>query len=843
MKPAVLTRDEARHRASTLLVEEYAVTLDLTADERTFPSRTRVRFTAEPGTSTFIDLVAVRVDDVVLNGLRLGADVVREGRIALPDLQERNELEVVAQCAYSRSGVGLHRFVDPVDGEVFCYTQFEPFDAHRVFACFDQPDLKAPFVLEVVAAPGHVVVSNGAVAERPDPGSGGRWSFATTPPISTYITAVVAGPYHVVEDRFDDVPLGLYCRRSLAQHLDPDEFFEITKQGLAWFPRIFGRPYPFTKYDQLLVPEFNFGAMENPGCVTFAERHVFRSKVTDAARLQRANTILHEMAHMWFGDLVTMRWWDDLWLNESFATYTAALAVAEATRFTDSWADVAHSLKAWAYRQDQLPTTHPITTDVPDTDTVINNFDGITYAKGASVLKQLVAWVGRDAFEQGVRDYFDAHAWGNAELRGFLEALERPSHRALRPWSAEWLERAGVNTLRLDAEVVDGRYRSATVTQTAPVEHPTLRGHRLVVGVYDEGEGGVLERRARLELDVVGERTEVKDLLDQPSGALLLLNDDDLTYAKVRFDAASTATLERSLSALPSALSRAICWGSLWDRTRDAEVPARRFVDLVVRHAAGEDDIGVLQTLLSQVRGAIDRYVDPPARTTADATLAGFARAQLEDAEPGGDHQLLWLRTLVATRAEPAFARAVLDGEVELPGLPVDPDLRWFVLANLAASGAASEGDIFAEESRDPTDIGRRGAAAARAALPHAEAKAAAWHEAFGQREETALATRRAILGAFWQVGQEDVLRPFALERWLDVLEPLWRERSTEEAVDLTHGAYPSSFVDEDVVAAADRALALDGIARPGLRVLVEARDGTLRALRARAADRGTVAP
>ena len=510
-----LTRNEARDRARLLDVDSYLIDLDLTGGDATFRSVTTVRFRcADPGASTFIDMTAPAVTEITLNGARVPVANFDGYRITLDGLAATNELRVVADCAYSRSGEGLHRFTDPADGGSYLYSDLETFDANRVYACFDQPDLKSTFEFTVTAKPGWQVISNAAPDRVAEPAGDGRerWHFPAGAVMSTYITAVAAGPYQVIRDEHDGIPLGIFCRQSLASFLDPDEIFEVTRQGFDFFHGAFGVRYPFGKYDQLFVPEYKAGAMENAGCVTFLEDYVFRSRVTDSEREARAETILHEMAHMWFGDLVTMRWWDDLWLNESFATWAGTVAEAEGTRWTAAWTTFAQAWKAWAYRQDQLPTTHPISADIPDIETVELNFDGITYAKGAAVLKQLVAYVGRERFLAGLRGYFAKHAWGNATLGDLLAALEEASGRDLSTWSKEWLETAGVNTLRPEFAVgSDGRLTSFAVVQTATASHPVLRPHRIAIGLYDRTEAG-LTRRQRLEVDIAGERSQVPEL-------------------------------------------------------------------------------------------------------------------------------------------------------------------------------------------------------------------------------------------------------------------------------------------------------------------------------------------
>ncbi|HXO24077.1 MAG TPA: aminopeptidase N, partial [Streptosporangiaceae bacterium] len=482
-----LTRDEAAVRSALITVASYHVDLDLAGGDEVFGSVSVIRFDcAAPGSTSFINLTAPAVREINLNGEQISLDAFDGDRITLTGLAASNVLRIVADCAYSRSGEGLHRFTDPADGRVYLYSDLETFDAHRVYACFDQPDMKATYELAVTAPADWLVVSNMAPESSIADGEALRWHFPPTPVVPTYITAVAAGPYHVVRDEHDGIPLGVFCRQSLAEYLDPGEILEVTRQGFDFYHNSFGIKYPFEKYDQLFVPEFKEGAMENAGCVTFLESYIFRSRVTDFAREARGETILHEMAHMWFGDLVTMRWWDDLWLNESFATWAGTLAQAEATRWTSAWTTFAQLYKSWAYRQDQLPSTHPIAADIGDIEAVEVNFDGITYAKGASVLKQLVAYVGRENFLAGVRKYFAAHAWGNATLADLLSALEETSGRDLASWSREWLQTAGVNTLRPSYAVdSEGRFTEFAVEQEAAPSHPLLRSHRIAIGLYD----------------------------------------------------------------------------------------------------------------------------------------------------------------------------------------------------------------------------------------------------------------------------------------------------------------------------------------------------------------------
>ncbi|MEU2787587.1 aminopeptidase N [Streptomyces sp. NPDC007100] len=849
-----LTRDEAQQRARLISVDAYEIDLDLSGAQEageggTYRSVTTVRFdVAEAGAESFIDLVAPTVREVVLNGEPLDPGTVfRDSRIALAGLREgRNELTVVADCAYTNTGEGLHRFVDPVDQQAYLYTQFEVPDARRVFANFEQPDLKATFTFTVKAPEGWKVISNSPTPEPRD----NVWHFAPTPRISTYITALIAGPYHSVHSTWEgdgrSVPLGIYCRPSLAEHLDADAIFEVTRQGFDWFEEQFDYAYPFAKYDQLFVPEFNAGAMENAGAVTIRDQYVFRSKVTDAAYETRAETILHELAHMWFGDLVTMEWWNDLWLNESFATYTsiACQASAPGSRWPHAWTTFANSMKTWAYRQDQLPSTHPIMAEIRDLDDVLVNFDGITYAKGASVLKQLVAYVGRDEFFQGVQAYFKAHAFKNTRLSDLLGALEETSGRDLKTWSKAWLETAGINILRPELQVAeDGTVTSFAVRQEAPAlpagakGEPVLRPHRIAIGCYDL-EDGKLVRTNRIELDVDGERTEVPFPANTPRPAVILLNDDDLSYAKVRLDEDSLRVVTEHLGDFAESLPRALSWASAWDMTRDGELPTREYLELVLSGITKESDIGVVQSLHRQVKLALDLYAAPDWRETGLAKWTEAALEQLRAAAPGSDHQLAWARAFAAaarTDAQLNLLQSLLDGTQEIPGLAVDTELRWSLVQRLAATGRADEKVIEAELERDRTSAGERHAAAARASRPTAEAKAEAWASVV-ESDKLPNAVQEAVIGGFVQTDQRELLAPYA-EKYFAEVKGVWDARSHEMAQQIAVGMYPALQVSQETLDATDAWLASAAPSAALRRLVTESRSGIERALKAQRAD------
>ncbi|MEU4883318.1 aminopeptidase N [Streptomyces althioticus] len=849
-----LTRDEARERAALLSVDGYEVSLDLRSavgvhegeGPRTFRSVTTVRFRcAEPGASSFADLIAPAVTAVSLNGRDLDPGQVFDGsRILLEDLAAENELVVDAQCAYSRTGEGMHRFVDPEDGEVYLYTQYEPADARRVYANFEQPDLKAPYRFEVRAPEGWTVWSNGA-GELAD----GVWRFAETKPISTYITCVVAGPYHYVTDRYErvfedgtrlEIPLGAMCRKGLAPHFDADDVFLVTKQGLDFFHDHFDYPYPFGKYDQAFVPEYNLGAMENPGMVTFREEFIFRGKVTRASYEGRANVILHEMAHMWFGDLVTMEWWDDLWLKESFADFMGAFSLVGATRFTDGWITFANRRKAWAYRADQLPSTHPITADIRDLQDAKLNFDGITYAKGASVLKQLVAYVGQDAFLEGARRYFKRHAYGNTRLGDLLSVLEETSGRDMAAWSRAWLETAGVNSLTPQVLLrEDGTVDELAVVQEAAESHPELRPHRVAVGLYRRTDSGTLERYAQAETDVEGPRTVVAELAGADAPELVLVNDEDLTYCKTRFDDTSLATLREALGDLTDPLARALCWSALWNMTRDALLPARDFIALVLRFAGRETDIGVLQMLHAWAESAAVHYTAPERREETGRRLAEGAAEQLRAAGEGSEQQLAWARfaaRVACAEADFELLASLLDGTMSLPGLEVDQELRWAFLEPLAAHGAADEKRLDEELARDDTASGRRHHVRCLAARPSGAVKAQCWAQVV-ESDALSNALVEATIAGFAQPSQRELLAPYA-EKYFAVIERVWTERSIQIGMDVVRGLFPSYEDSRGTLDATDAWLSSHEDAAPALRRLVlEARDDLARALRGQACD------
>jgi aminopeptidase N len=833
-----MTLVEAEERRRVLDVALYDVTLDLStalSEPRRFRSTSTVTFSCiEPGSTPHIDITADLIESATLNGEPIEVQQAFNGqRLTLPPLAAANELTVVAQCVYSRTGEGLHRFVDPVDGEVYLYSQFETFDAHRMFACFDQPNLKAT-VRFVVDAPSHWTV----LSNMPSHVDGGRHTFDPTPRQSTYISAIVAGPYEGTTDTHDGIDLGVYCRKSLIEHLDPDDILEVTKQGFDAFHRLFDTRYGWPKYDQVFVPEFNMGAMENAGCVTFTEDYIFRSRTTDYSYERRAVTVLHEMAHMWFGDLVTMKWWDDLWLNESFAEYVSTYVTASSTRWPDVWTSFCNIEKTWAYRQDQLATTHPIAAVIPDIEAVSTNFDGITYAKGASVLKLLAAWVGEDAFFSATRAYFAKHAHSNTTLQDLLDALETASGRDLTAWTQQWIQTAGVNTLRVEFETDDaGRFTSFAVRQEAIAEHPTLRMHRLRIGLYSDGDDGLV-RQHQVEIDVEGERTEVPELVGERQPDLVLLNDDDLTYAKIRLDDRSWQTLVNSIGRLTDPLARTLCWTAAWDMARDAEVAAGDYLDLVLGGVGQETEVGTVQSLLRLAAQAIDPFGDPARSEERRTRLTARAFELMDESAPGSDLQLAFVRaaaTNATSDAQLERVAAILDGREQVEGLSVDTELRWQLLGRLVATGRVGDDLIDAELKRDDTSAGRCHALALRASRPTAAAKAEAWRQIV-ELDELPNAEQNAVIGGFVSYEQRHLLEPY-VDAYFGAIGDLYRTRSTEMAHQLIAGLYPYWSTDPSTITRTEAYLDEEQPGAALRRMLLEGRDALARAMRSRERD------
>jgi aminopeptidase N len=840
-----LTRVEAQERKGLVDVTSYEVSLDLTTGADTFASTTVVRFTAEPGSATFIDAITKTVHSVTLNGTSLDPVAVSDGvRIQLPELAAENVLEVVADALYTNTGEGLHRFVDPVDDEVYLYSQFEVPDSRRVFAVFEQPDLKATFQFTVKAPAKWVVVSN---SPTPVPTSStddaSVWTFAPTGILSSYVTAIVAGPYVSVTDELTSsdgrvIPLGIFARKSLSQYLDSDYIFEKTKQGFEFYEKHFDYPYPFEKYDQLFVPEFNAGAMENAGAITFTESYVFRSKVTDAIKERRVVTILHELAHMWFGDLVTMKWWNDLWLNESFAEWASTLATAEATEWNEAWTTFQAMEKSWAYRQDQLPSTHPVVATINDLEDVQVNFDGITYAKGGSVIKQLVAWVGLEAFMKGVAAYFKKHAHGNTELSDLLAELEKTSGRELGTWSKLWLETAGVNTLRPLIETdAEGAITSFVVQQEAAADYPTIRPHRLAIGFYGL-HNGKLVRDHRVEIDVDGVSTPVPELVGLKRPDLVLVNDEDLAYAKIRLDEKSLEVAMEHLEDIDDPLARSIVWGAAWDATRDAEASPSDYVQLVLNNIAAETESTTIRTTLTQLTTVARVYVTPSRRDETIEAVGDGLWILAKEAHAGSDAQFQFAKffaNIASTADHVATLRGLLDGSVVLDGLEIDTDLRWEILEGLVLNGAADAAEVDKELAGDNTSNGAQAAARAHATLATAEGKRAAF-DSLVESDTLPNAIVRMVTMGYQHVNDPSVLEGLVAP-YFGMLNDIWANRSYKIAEYVVLGLYPAPLASQGLVDATNAWLAGNPEIPALRRLVIENLAGVERALKAQERD------
>ena len=828
----------------------YTVALTIDGKGETYSCVASITFDSKSGAETWLDLISPKVDSIWLNGNELDVSEVFDGsRIKLTNLKDKNTVKVKANCSYMNTGEGLHRHIDPVDNQVYIFTQFEVADSRRVFPVFEQPDIKSTLNLSVTAPTKWTLISNSPTPDSVKVNDEmSTWSFPTTPIMSSYLYALCAGPYFkktdVYKGKFGQYLLGIFVRPSLAQFLDHEEIFEITKQGFTWFEDKFQVGYPFKKYDQVFVPEFNAGAMENVGCVTFRDEYIFRSRTTKTAYESRANTILHEMAHMWFGDLVTMKWWNDLWLNESFAEWAAHWASTGATKYNEAWTLFHLQRKAWAYRQDQLPSTHPIAANMPDLDSVYENFDGITYAKGASALRQLVAWVGEENFLKGLKAYFDKHAWKNTELPDLLNELSISSGRDLDSWTKLWLQSSGATLLRPEIETDSNNViTKAFINQEPPSAPsglpPVLRPHRLAVGTYEK-QGNKLVRTNRFEIDVDGKTTEVKELVGLKRPALILVNDDDLTYAKIRLDNISLETATKDIAAIDSSLSRALIWGAVWDMLRDGEVGTGKYLDLVLSGLVAETDIGLVQQVLMQCRSAIDVYADRKNRLAYNTKFADALQKLLLEAEEGSDRQLALVRTFSAvatTEQQVNRVAEILDGNEKIAGLKIDTDLRWTLLRRLVVMGKRGLTAIEEELKRDDTAMGREHAAGARAATPTLEAKEIAW-KLVTTNENLPNSEIHSTLGGLSYMDHAEIMKNF-IDKYFDSVETLWNARTHEIGQSLVTGLFPSSNITQEVIDKSDKFLENNkNLAVGARRIIIEQRDAIARALRAQAADK-----
>ena len=844
----LLTQSEAEARAARISDISYELVLQLTRGAESYRGEVTIRFQLTGSGDTFLDFRGGTIELLEIDGIT--TEPVWTGyRLVLPAAvatQGEHIVRVRYESTYDHTGDGFHQFVDPEDGEEYLYTNFEPYAAHRLLPCFDQPDLKGRFELTVSAPAAWKLIANGVPevesSESRSEANGGQrlWRFTRTPPISTYLFALIAGPYYSIESEHEGLPLGLYCRRSLVRHFDGAEVLEITRQGLNFFSEFFDYPYPFGKYDQVFVPEFNAGAMENVAAVTHSERLIFRDPPTENQRLTRAEVILHEMAHMWFGNLVTMRWWNDLWLNESFATYMAYLALTEATRFDKAWQSFNAGMKAWAYRQDQLITTHPIAGEVASTEETFLNFDGITYGKGAAVIKQLVAAMGLEGFRTGMRLYFQRHAFSNTTLHQFLNALQDGIHevgseRDLHAWAALWLETPSLNTISAHWERATGTIKRLSLTQSVTEMHPTLRPHYLELGLWHEVEKSDGLTMETLSAEIDSAEAEVDAAAGRRAPLFVLPNYGDHAYTKIALDDVSLTFARERLPEITDPLSRQLSWRALWDMVRDQQLSSLDYLEIVSRHLSVEHDVELVETLLATAQGAIARYV--PNEQKSAASHAFFKRAwNLLPGLPVGDLQILWARTLIQNALSPEDIKhtgLLADGELEVSGLAIDQEMRWEIAARYAAYGLEGAEDRAAAESvRDPSDRGQRALLRIETSTPDLTVKAVAWERLLGEGYGSLHLTIAAMSGFHWPA-QSELLAPY-VERFFETLPGIARDRDHEFTQAFFGQLFPGYRVEHKLLERS-RLLLSEVETEPLLaRLLREANDDLERAIRCR---------
>lgn len=843
----ILSRLEAEERAALIRVRRYDVVIDISAaavaDLDTFTSRTTVEFdSAQVAGSSFIDLAATRLIGATLNGADVRHDW-KGGRLQLDGLMSHNVLEVEAEFAYGGEWQGMQRMVDSIDGELYVRTTTFIAEAPKIFACFDQPDMKGRYTFHVRAPKPWTVISNAPVdtVERLS-GADQIVHFQQTQPLATYVTAVMAGPFHrtvdVVEGPDGPIELGICCTASDAKVIDPEHILGLTKAGFDLFHRLFDFPYPFGKYDQLLLEPSRSG-MENVGAVSLGRRLVFTSRMTQLDEVELAYVVLHELSHMWFGNLVTTRWWNDTWLNEAFATFAGYFAMANATSHSDAWTRFAQQQKNLALEADQLPSTHPIAGPAPDVETAFANFDQVTYAKGASVLRQLVAYVGEQAFFTGLARYFKDHAHSNAALADLLAALEDASGTELSTWADGWLLEAHPNTLRPELTAdAQGRLASLAVRQEGHAPGAALRSHRVSVGLYQDKDGRLV-RTHGTEISVSGSRTDLTDLVGLPVPELVIVDDRDLTYAKQRFDDASLAVLKNRISDIDDALARTVCWTALWDMTRSGELSAGAYVDVALAAVEVETEPSILDGLLGHLGRLLASGFTPQEFARRTGQLADVAVSALGAAPPGTDRQLTWARAVATSAGSGPHApmlRALFDGSLVIDGLEMDFDLRWRCMRGLAAFGHSDAAEIARVLAEEPTDEAHELAAAASASLATAADKARAWERALHDDEPAMV--RLAYASAFWQPAPAELLSPY-VDRYFESLESVWQSLGGSFlARALTAELFPQVY-DQSTMDRCDEWLANPDRAAVQRRVVVDRRDELARSLRQLAEVRG----
>ena len=778
-----LTHDEAILRARTLSNVVYNLDIDLTAAD-VYKAIVIIEFDYKPSglplTLDFLDgsVESIKVGPETIPVVYTGDHITIAPRFLSGG---RNNIKILYSHAYSETGAGLYRFVDSTDKRIYLYTHFEPYDANRLAPLFDQPNLRARWLLKVRVPNDWQVVTTVREDKIERGENNATWHFPLSPPISSYILPLHAGQYHIWESMAGDIPLRLFARESMAKHVRAQWLLALTANGMAYFQDYFDEPYPFAKYDQLLVPDFNIGGMENVAAVTYTEGYIPRGEPT-RERLQRiANTFLHELSHMWFGDLVTIDWWNALWLKESFASLMAPMALAKATEFDTPWLAFYLSSKQQAYQADQFVTTHPIEMPVSDTKSGDASFDAITYSKGASVLKQLNHFLGEDTFREGVRQYMNRFGWQAATLPNFMDTLAEISGKDMQGWTRDWLQTAGVNTVKAEFQCREGKISNFSLLQTAPDDYPTLRIHRLQVGLYSS-VGGAVEQQKVVAIELKGAATLVPELLGEPCPLLVYPNVGDWAFIRVLLDESSLRRVPGQINRIADPLLRAMFWQSLWDAVLDQDAPLSDYLEIALKQLPAENDTALLQQLLGRLNAA-RQYLHLFGLGAADLrerylpALEAMARQQVLASESGSDRQKQWFDAwLGLTGSDESLSNIAhwLAGKSEPVNLNQDQDRRWKALLQLATNGYPGTDALRShEQQRDPSDTGKMALITMAAAWPEAAAKTRHLDLIEDIEGDYTSATLKASMWSMFPVGQEDIHRQFGprILRELPVLD------------------------------------------------------------------------
>jgi aminopeptidase N len=769
---AALDQTYAAMRAQQLSNVSYQLSMEVDEQKPSFSGEVAISFTLAKANNSpvTLDFEGGEILSVNLNGNDISFQA-EKWFLRFPPQQfnvPTNTLRIKFTHAYANAGDGLHRYKDAATGNVYLYSNFEPFNAHKMFPHFDQPNIKANFTLDVIAPASWQVVSTTREISITNVNEKKHWQFPATPKMASYVFSMHAGPYTVWEDNSGAIPLRLFARQEVAQYVDYKEWFLFTQQSFAFFNNYFSLPYPFKKYDQLIVPDFNSGAMENIGAVTFNEFYVGRGKKTDLERMKYGNVIAHEMAHMWFGDLVTMSWWNGLWLNESFATYMSYLAQEKSSQFGEKIWDVFFiGTKQWAYTSDQQVTTHPIELSVDNTAEAFANFDGITYGKGASVLKQLAYYVGEENFRKGVVKYLKKYSYSNTQLVDFMSEIAKASQRDLSDWAYEWLYQAGLNSIQLhytcEQTKQDDIVQSMLLTQSAPDAWPILRRQKIQVGLFNL-QDETLVSSARFPLVYRGVSTPINAADKLPCPAFAYPNIGDMGYAKVMLDEKSLSFIKNHFASVDASL-RLMLWQNLWDSVLDVKMPLSDYLQFVNNYIGIETRSDLISAVTAKLKSTRDYLwlMSNEHKTYAKelALIETIAYRQLLSAESASDVQKIWFDAfLQAAHTPEALAKihAIVVGEETLQGFVVDQDRRWMMLIRLNQFQTKNYLALTkAEQQQDRSDTGQQMALACEAIRPDASIKVHWFQRITAKEKNDKLAALRVVMGNLLPFNQREL--------------------------------------------------------------------------------------